>query len=184
MEHWMTDLPSMHALLALSETTTPFSDDEIEASVRQHSRMKLQELAQLVFYGELELRLFSSELNLKQDSILALQRELAHTYIPHDVPDSQSNVLAPLVDVLQDAMSGRPVSWYRYVLGDVVSANLFRNLRRQHQHTGGGESSARTLDARAVLVRTLCDATTPISDDLLDPAALWELYEIGKTGDL
>lgn len=180
----MTDLPSMHALLALSETTTPFSDDEIEASVRQHSSMKLQELAQLVFYGELELRLFSSGLNLKQDSILALQRELAHKHIPHDVPDSQSNVLAPLVDVLQDAMSGRPVSSYRYVLGDVVSANLFRNLQRQHEQTGGDESSALNLNGLEALIRTLCDATTPISDDLLDPAALWELYGIGKMSDL
>lgn len=180
----MTDLPSMFALLALSETTTPFSDDEIEASVKQHSSMKLQEIAQLVFYGELELRLFSSELNLKQDSILALQRELAHQYIPHDVPDSQSNVLSPLVDVLQESMSGRPISWYRYLLGDVVSANLFRNLQRQHQQNDGRESSAPHFDSRLALARTLCDATAPISDDLLDPAALWELYEIAKTGDL
>ena len=180
----MTDLPSMHALLALSETTTPFSDDEIEASVRQNSSMKLQELAQLVFFGELELRLFSPELNLKQDSILALQRELAHKYIPHDVPDSQSNALAPLVDVLQEAMGDRLISYYRYVLGDVVSANLFRNLQRQHharhrhEQTGGGHSSG----AREVLLRTICDATTPIPDDLLDPAALWELHGIGKDG--
>jgi hypothetical protein len=178
MEHWMTDASSIRALLEMSETTTPFSNAEIEVTLQQKSHNKCMQVAQNLFYGELELELFSSRLNLRKDSILALQRELAMKRMPHDIPSSQLNesFLAPLAEIFLEAVRGRCVSRYRYLLGDIVSANVFDALMKLH----ASRAESEFLDTRENLIRTLTATTRVISDDLLDPSALLNLYRINN----
>lgn len=171
----MTNASSIYALLELSESTDPFSHAEIEAALVQQSSDKCLQVAQQLFDGKLELELFSSKLDLHNDSILALQRDLARKYIPHDVPSASD--LAPLAETFHEVVArGRQVSGYRYLLGDVVSANLFRDL--QEEQSKGMEPPI-AVGTKENLVRTLKRMTAgSLPDSLLDPAALWNLYRI------
>jgi Zn-dependent oligopeptidase len=181
MEHWMTQGSSIYALLELSESSAPFSDDEIEAALAHQSRDKCLQVSQQLNDGELELQLFSAKPDLQQDSILALQRDVASRCAPHDVESSTSADLDALAEIFREVSArghGHALSGYRYLLGDVVSANLFRALQQEQTGNGAKAPSAAAARVRTEVVRTLTAAADSLPDALLNPAGLFNLYRI------
>lgn len=130
MELWLTEKSTLYALIDLSNSETPLSDEAIDAAYRVRSHEKVMKLAQQTFYGALELELFSG-FDLKgSETIMALQRRLALELIPHDVPDEKD--LTPLLDILQENANGRHVAWYRYIWCEVLSATFFERFKEAH----------------------------------------------------
>ena len=130
MEMWLTEKATLYALIDLSKSETPLSDESIDAAFRVRSREKALKLAQQTFYGSLELELFSG-FDLKgSETILALQERLARTLIPHDVPDTKD--VTPLLDILKENAHGRHVGWYRYIWCEVVSTSFFERFKEAY----------------------------------------------------
>jgi len=142
MEHWLLKKETIYALVLLSGSEQGFSDESIEAAFRVRSRRKALELAQQAFYSSLEMYLFSSEFDIRGgESILAVQHRFANEYCPHDLPDEKS--ISPLLDIMKENATGRKCFWYRYLLCDVVSANLFRRVETfKTVASRSGDSSA------------------------------------------
>jgi Zn-dependent oligopeptidase len=130
MEHWMMEKSTLYALIDFSQSERGFSDDSIDAAYRFRSRRKAQELAQLAFFGNLEMTLFSSFDMKGGESMLALQNRTAETFIPHDLPDGKD--LSPLIDIMQENASGRHVGWYRYLYCDTFSAMVFDRFKEAY----------------------------------------------------
>lgn len=126
----MTEKSTLYAMIDLSKSETPLSDESIDAACRVTSREKALKLAQHVFYGSLELELFSG-FDLKgPETILALQERLALELIPHDVPDKKD--LTALLDIFQENAQGQQVAWYRYVWCEVLSAACFDRFKKAY----------------------------------------------------
>lgn len=156
--------PTIYALIDMSRSQTGLSDDSIEAAFRVRSRRKALELAQLSYYGSLELHLFSDFDLRGKESILALQTRLAAELVPHDMPANKS--VGPLLEILQENASGRPVAWYRYLWCDAASAETLARIKKSHgtatkqvvqemvkqELLSGGEQSS-TVGTRALLER-------------------------------
>jgi Zn-dependent oligopeptidase len=130
LEHWMMEKSTLYALINFSKSETPFSDDMIDAAYRVRSRRKIDELAQLTFFGSLEMSLFSDFDLRGSESMVALQNRTAQSFIPHDLPDGKD--LSPLIDIMQENASGRHVGWYRYLWCDVFSAMVFDKFKQVH----------------------------------------------------
>jgi hypothetical protein len=133
MEHWLGERSSLFALIDLSKApgseNHPITQETIDAAYRVRSRIKALQMAELAFYGSLELELFSG-FDLKgSETIFDLQSRLAKDYIPHDVIGK--NDASPLLDILKECASGREVAWYRYLWSDALTATLFENLKDQ-----------------------------------------------------
>ena len=64
MENWLAERSTLVALIQSSGGVCPVDEEAINASFRRRSRMKVMELSQLAFLGELELTLFH-DLDLK-----------------------------------------------------------------------------------------------------------------------
>ena len=117
-------------MMDASKSQAGFSDDEIDAAFRVRSRRKCLELAQLAFYGSLELYLFS-EFDIRGDeSLVALQSRWASEYSPHDKPHEKS--IGPLLEIFKESAAGRNVAYYRYLWCEALGAELFEQLREQH----------------------------------------------------
>lgn len=121
---------TLYALINFSKSEMPFSDDMIDAAYRVRSRRKIDELAQLTFFGSLEMSLFSDFDLRGSESMLALQNRTAQSFIPHDLPEEKD--LSPLIDIMQENASGRHVGWYRYLWCDVFSAMVFDKFKQVH----------------------------------------------------
>jgi Zn-dependent oligopeptidase len=179
MEMWLTEKSTLYALIDLSESETPLSDESIDAAFRVRSHEKALKLAQQSFYGSLELELFSG-FDLKgPETIHALKDRLAQKLIPHDVPDKKD--LTPLLDILQENAHGRHVAWYRYTWCEVLSAKFFERFKEAYQ-TNPDETIPKL---RANLRRFLLDpgAATDVQGfrsefGLVDcsPEPLWKRY--------
>ena len=126
MELWMTQRSSIYALIDMSESITPLSDEEIDAAYRVKAREKVLKLAELTFYGTLELELFSNFDIKGSETILALQERLAAKMIPHI--DYDKNDMTALLDIIEDNVHGRQVAWYRYVLCEVQAATMLEHM--------------------------------------------------------
>jgi uncharacterized protein YfdQ (DUF2303 family) len=136
MELWMTQRSSIYALIDMSKSTTPLSDDEIDAAYRVKAREKIRKLAELTFYGTLELELFSSFDIKGSETILALQERIAEKTIPHI--DYDKNDMTALLDVIEDNVHGRQVAWYRYLFCEAHAATIFEHI----MHVMSTESEA------------------------------------------
>ena len=127
MEMWLTEKSTLYAMIDLSKSESPLSDESIDAAYRVKFREKALRLSQQTFYGSLELELFSG-LDLKgTETILALQERLAKELIPHDVPDKRD--LTPLLDIFKENAQGRSVAGYRYIWCEVLSAAYFQRFK-------------------------------------------------------
>jgi Zn-dependent oligopeptidase len=126
MELWMTQRPSLYALIDMSKSITPLSDEEIDAAYRVKAREKVLKLAELAYYGTLELELFSNFDIKGSETILALQQRIAEEFIPHI--DYDKDDMTAILDIIEDNVHGRHVAWYRYLLCEVHAAAIFENL--------------------------------------------------------
>jgi Zn-dependent oligopeptidase len=126
MELWLTQRSSLYALIDMSESDTPLSDASIDATYRVKSREKILKLAELTFYGSLELELFSC-FDLKgSETILELQERFLEDTMPHI--DNDKNYLTALLDVMQENAHGRHVAYYRYLWCEVIAATIFEQF--------------------------------------------------------
>ena len=122
----MTQRSSIYALIDMSKSITPLSDDEIDSAFRVKARDKIRKLAELTFYGTLELELFS-DFDIKgSETILALQERIAEKNIPHI--DYDKNDMTALLDIIEDNVQGRQVAWYRYLFCEVHAATIFEHI--------------------------------------------------------
>lgn len=130
MELWLTEQSTIYALMNLSNTTETFKDETLQAAFRNRAHNKSLLIAQNVFLGAVELKLFSG-FDLKgSESVLDMQRRLAEEIVPHDLPDKKDLTL--ITDLLLENANGREVCRYRYTLGDVLAASLYESCRRRH----------------------------------------------------
>jgi Zn-dependent oligopeptidase len=126
MELWLTERSTLFALMDFSNSTTPFSEDEVDAAYRVRTRIKAQQLAELLFIGSLELELLSG-FDLKgSETVLSLQHRLAERFVSHAAPDSKD--LAPLLRILKDNVQGSECAYYRYLWCDVMSSVIFEHF--------------------------------------------------------
>lgn len=126
MELWMTQRPSLYALIDMSKSMSPLSDEEIDAAYRVKAREKVMKLAELTYYGTLEMELFSNFDIGGSETILALQQRLAEIVIPHI--DYDKDDMTALLDIVEENVHGRQVAWYRYLLCEIHAAAIFENL--------------------------------------------------------
>ena len=143
LEHWLTERSTLLALIDMSNATMgsssssssshapDFSDEALDAALRVRARAKAFRLAQLVFYGTLELELFSTFDVKGDEKMLDLTHRLASELIPHDLPSRKD--MTPLIDILQENANGREVAWYRYLLDDVQSAIVFDQYKSTYK---------------------------------------------------
>ncbi|GKY90524.1 hypothetical protein MPSEU_000026100 [Mayamaea pseudoterrestris] len=130
MELWMLERSTIYALMETSQSRVAFSDDSIDAAFRARSRRKHLELAQLAFYGSLEIKVFSDFDIRGEESLLSLQHRWAKEYTPHDMPPEKS--MGPLVELFRENAGGRSVAHYRYLWCEAQSTALFEQVKNQH----------------------------------------------------
>jgi len=148
----MTEKSTIYALINLSDTERGFTDESIEVGFRVRSRRKMLELAELAFYGALELHLYS-DFDFKGDeSMVDLLTRYGDRYIPHEMP---LRGVEPIVDIVTENALGRHVCWYRYVLCDVASANLFSTMKGAHAEASSEAGTSVGSDTKAEIRKTL-----------------------------
>ena len=80
---------------------------------------KAHDMMHRAFVGQLELEIFSE----RDESLVALQRLVAEEYLSHDLPNKSD--LMPLIGIMLDNASGKQVAKYRYLWGEVMSADIY-----------------------------------------------------------
>jgi len=126
MEHWVFETSILQTLAHLSGTSIP--DDIVKAVQEQRQRDKVEESLRRIFLGQLELELFSRDKQQEGESLVALQRRIGETYVPHELlPKSD---LSPMFELMESNGSRRnPIAQYRYLLSEVISAEFFAKFK-------------------------------------------------------
>lgn len=178
MELWLTQKSTLFALIDMSESSNPLSDESIDAAYRVKSREKLFKLAELTFYGSLELELFSG-FNLKgSETMLELQERIFEDIMQHI--DSDKNYLTALLDVMQENSHGRQVAFYRYLWCEVCAAAIFERFMNtmvsdpQLLPQLRSEMRKYLLEPGAAVDFIGFRSTLELNDFTLDP--LWKLH--------
>ena len=122
----MTQRMSIYALIDISKSKTPLADEEIDSAYRVNAREKVLKLAELTYYGTLEMELFSNFDIKGSETILALQERTAEKTMPH--LDYDKNDMTALLDIIEENVRGRQVTWYRYLMCEVYAATLLEHL--------------------------------------------------------
>ena len=155
-------------------------DNAMDALLQERKSQKMLELAQLVYYGTLELTLFSG-FDLKGgESILALQHRLAQQLIPHDVPHPKD--FTPLLDILQENISGRHVAHYRYLWCECLATTLFTQLKDAYTMDADSMPKLGRQYRRLLLDRGAALDIEAMRNELnlqeCSPDALFQLYNL------
>jgi len=119
MEHFLFEEPILQSFAHISGAAEPLPAELTKKLREQRVAEKFQTMNQRAFLGQLELEIFSDQ----DESLVSLQRRLAEEYVPHDLPDK--NDLAPLLQVMQDSANDRNLCRYRYLWGEVMSADIY-----------------------------------------------------------
>jgi hypothetical protein len=179
MELWMTQRSTLYALIDMSKSVTPLSDESIDAAYRVRARDKVLKLSELTLYGTLELELFSS-FDLKgSETILTLQERLTKTIMPHIVYDKTD--MTVLLDIIEENVRGRHVAWYRYLWCEVHASAIMEHIL----HTLSSSDSEKIAQIRLLLRQYLLEPGANINnatfqsklglgDVTLEP--LWKLH--------
>jgi hypothetical protein len=185
MELWMTQRSSIYALIDMSKSTTPLSDDEIDSAYRVKSREKILKLAELTFYGTLEIELFSNFDVKGSETILALQERIAGKTIPH--VDYDKNDMTALLDIIEDNVQGRQVAWYRYLFCEVQAATIFEHIMHIMSTDSGALIELRNHMRQYLLApgANIDYATfrSKLSLDAVSIDPLWKLHKISDTDE-
>lgn len=113
-----------------SRSRVGFSDESIDAAFRVRTYRKHLELAQLAFYGSLELYIFSNFDIRGEETLLSLQSRWAKEYSPHDLPPDKT--IGPLMNIFKENAAGRSVAYYRYLWCEAQGAALFERMKESH----------------------------------------------------
>ena len=122
MEHCLFE--SLHTVVEFSESDTALSSDMIDALFMRRSQQKALQTMQHVFFGSLELELFTSFDPKGEESLVGVQRRLAAKLLPHDMPSHRD--LTPLLKVFRDNASQNQLGLYRYLWSEVYCAGIFQ----------------------------------------------------------
>ena len=188
MEHCLFEKSSLQSIMEFSESEAELTSEMSDVLLRRRGQKKAQQIMQHVFFGSLELEIFSSFDPGGDESLVGLQRRLAATYVPHDQPDYKD--LSPLLEVFTENARGNIIGMHRYFLGEVIGADLFHaflhhgtsqsHLQNQFLGTGlqtlGKELRSNFLDLGATV-----DAESSLGklngQTLETPGALFSLYK-------
>ena len=193
MEHCLFEKSSLQYTMEFSypESDTELTSEMIDVLLRRRGQKKAQQIMQHVFFGSLELEIFSSFDPGGDESLVGLQRRLAATYVPHNQPDYKD--LSPLLEVFTENAQGFHMGMHRYFWAEVYSAGLFRAflhhdnsppeshlqsqfLAAEHVQTLGRELRSNFLDLGATV-----DAESSLvklnGQTLETPGALFSLYK-------
>lgn len=127
MEHWLFEEPILQTVAHLSFEGQRIPDETVAEIQEQRSTQKIYESLHRAFMGQLELELFSRSGENEEESLVALQRRIAEKYIDHQLPAKSD--LAPMVELVSSNLGGKQVAQYRYLLSEVISAQLFRAFK-------------------------------------------------------
>ena len=178
MELWLMEKSTLHALVELSGTRNPLSDEAIDAIYRVRSRKKIEKFAHQTFYGSLELELFSGFDLQGSETILALQQRVATALIPHDVPDKKDATM--LLEIIKENAQGRHVAYYWYMWCEVLSATFFERFKDAYAQDPEYVSQLR-VDLRRMLLEPGANADvegfrTKFGLNGCSPEPLWKRY--------
>ena len=186
MEHCLYEKSTLQSVIQFSnlESDVELTVDMTDALLQRRGHKKMQQIMQQVFYGSLELEIFSSFDPRGEDSLVGLQRRLAAVYVPHDQPNHKN--LSPLLDIFSENAQGVRLAMHRYFLSEVYSAGLYREFRihekpqlllsSAHAQTLGKNLRAEFLDLGATV-----DAESSLrkfnSQTLESPGSIFDLYK-------
>jgi Zn-dependent oligopeptidase len=188
MELWMTQRSTLYALIDMSNSVTPLSDEWIDAAYRVKAREKVMKLSELTLYGTLELELFSTFDIQGNETILALQERLTGTIMPHIEYDKTD--MTVLLDIIEDNVNGQHVAWYRYLWCEVHAAALMEHLVHKMSSSSSSSSDIESISQIRLLLRqnilepganinyTTFQTKLGIGDVTLEP--LWKLHGLSN----
>mmetsp|Transcript_30132 Transcript_30132/g.54518 ORF Transcript_30132/g.54518 Transcript_30132/m.54518 type:complete len:627 (-) Transcript_30132:109-1989(-) len=127
MEHFLFDEAVLQTLAHLSGSES-IPPKLVEMLREQRVAEKVHILNQRAFLGQLELELFSD----LDESLVSLQRRLAQESVPLDLPDK--NDLAALFKIMHDNACGRNICHYRYLYGEIMSADIYSLFQESGVH--------------------------------------------------
>lgn len=167
---------TLYALISMSESNQPLSDESINALFRHRSNEKSLKLSDSIFRSRLELELFSG-FDLKGDeNVLDLQRRVAEE-CSYELPAS---TIEPLWSLISGNAAGLEVCCYRYLLGDVLGVQLFEKFRQETK--AGNQILVRSTVREHLLEPGSLLNLKAVSDKLnlstTDPTALLEAYHL------
>lgn len=183
----MTEPSTIYTLMTLSKPsrTVGFANeaemnDSIEAALRVRSNEKAWQLAQLAFFGELELTLFSSFDIRGDESLLNFQNRLAAKFSPHDLPDKKD--ITPLLQIFRENANGRAVAWYRYLWCDVLSASMFKKSKSIYASKDNGNPLQGMIRRTILEPGVMMDSAEILRefemDEIISPDDLLKLYNL------
>lgn len=183
----MTEPSTIYTLMMLSKpsrTVVFENEDEMKASIdaalRVRSHDKALQLAQLCYFGELELSLFSSFDIRGNELLLDFQNRLAAQFSPHDLPDK--NDITPLLRIFRENADGRVVAWYRYLWCDALSARLFHRSKAMYASKRDGNNPLQGIMRRTILepgvLMNPAEILRELDIDEMSPDALLKLYNL------
>lgn len=155
----------MQAVMNYSDVGAELTPDMIDVLLQRRCQKKAQQIMQHIFFGSLELELFSSFDPRGDESLVALQRRLAATYIPHDQPDYKD--LSPLLEVFKENATGTHMGMHRYFWSEVYSARLFQAFLHEDSH----QQNTLHLQKRFADAETVRTLGRQLRDDFLYPGA-------------
>lgn len=177
MEHWIFQESILQTLAHMS-SGTKIPEDLVQQILTQRCRSKIEESLRRAFLGQLEFELFSPRND--GESLVALQRRLAEQYTPHDLlPKSDLSPMTQLVE----ANGTKAVAQYRYLLSEVVSADIFRafqnaDLANQDEMRRLGEKFEATLLKPGVLVDGKLALQEFFGRDSISTEAYFNMYKL------
>ena len=180
MEHWLFEEPILQTVAHLSFEGQRIPDETVAEIQEQRSTQKVYESLHRAFMGQLELELFSRSGENEEESLVALQRRIAEKYINHQLPAKSD--LSPMSELVSSNLGGKQVAQYRYLLSEVISAQLFKafkdaDISDQNQMKRMGEqfkclllTPGATFDVKA--------AVKALTGGEVSPQSYFEMYKI------
>jgi Zn-dependent oligopeptidase len=177
MEHWVFEESILQTLAHLSQADELIPMEKIKHVQQQRSTQKAFEMLQRVFLGQMELELFGN-VREEDESLVAMQRRIAEKYLSHDVPVKSD--LAPLSQIFEANAKGKHVAQYRYLLSEVVSADIFScfkkaDITKKEEMKRLGSQLRDTLLVPGALVDVKAAAQTLLGREV-STASLFDMY--------
>eukprot|EP00540_Astrosyne_radiata_P008495 CAMPEP_0116850028 /NCGR_PEP_ID=MMETSP0418-20121206/15931_1 /TAXON_ID=1158023 /ORGANISM="Astrosyne radiata, Strain 13vi08-1A" /LENGTH=240 /DNA_ID=CAMNT_0004481877 /DNA_START=1 /DNA_END=724 /DNA_ORIENTATION=+ len=109
-----------------SQSVDGIPSEVVDKVRRQRLLQKTSEMSRRAFLGDLELQFYLRS-DDAEESLVALQHRIANQHIPHDLPAKHD--LTPLLSIAESNARGKHIAQYRYLLSEMISADLFSTFR-------------------------------------------------------
>jgi len=126
MEHWLLEESILQTLAHFSQSVDGIPSEVVDKVRRQRLLQKTSEMSRRAFLGDLELQFYLRS-DDAEESLVALQHRIANQHIPHDLPAKHD--LTPLLSIAESNARGKHIAQYRYLLSEMISADLFSTFR-------------------------------------------------------